>query len=63
MKALGYESPELQMRELTESERAALSGLTFGQRIRYHAQRRRDWLAEIGLRNTTAWRSSDAIQP
>jgi hypothetical protein len=51
------------MRELTESERAALSGLTFGQSIRYHAQRRRDWLAEIRRRNTTAWRSSDAIQP
>jgi hypothetical protein len=47
MKALGYESPELMMPELTGSERAALTGLTLGQRIRYHAQRHRDWAAEI----------------
>jgi hypothetical protein len=63
MKALGYDSPELQMRELTASERAAPSGLTLGQRIRYHTKRRRDWMAEIGRRNTTAGRSSDAKQP
>ena len=63
MKALGYESPAPKMPELTERERAALSGLTLGQMIRYHTQRRRDWMAEIGWRNTTAGRSSDAIQP
>jgi hypothetical protein len=63
MKALGYESPEPQMAELSESERAAISGLMLGQMIRYHTQRRRDWMAEISWRNSTAGRSSDAIQP
>jgi hypothetical protein len=61
MKAMGYESPELQMRELTANEPASHSGLSLGQMIRYHTQRRRDWMAEIGLWNTTG-RSSDAIQ-
>jgi hypothetical protein len=59
MKALGYQSPELQMRELTESERAALPGLTLGQRIRYHAQRQREWNTEIDGQNTAA----GAVQP
>jgi hypothetical protein len=45
MKALCYESPN--MPKLTESERAELSRLTLGQRIRYHNQRHRDWMAEI----------------
>jgi hypothetical protein len=57
MKALGYKRPE--MPELTESERAALTGLTLGQRIRYHAQRHRDWTAEIDGQNTAA----GAVQP
>jgi hypothetical protein len=62
LKALGYEdSPEIPT--LTESEGAALSGLTFRQRIRYHTERRRDWMAEIGWRNTTAGRSSVALRP
>jgi hypothetical protein len=39
MKALGYEDSEQEMAKLTESERAALSGLTIGQRIRYHSER------------------------
>jgi hypothetical protein len=39
MKALGHESPGPKMPELAESERAALSGLTLGQRIRYHTER------------------------
>jgi hypothetical protein len=47
MKTPGYESPVLTMRELTGSERPALSGLTLGQRIRYHTQRQRDCMAEI----------------
>jgi hypothetical protein len=38
MRALGHESGP-KMPELTESERAALSSLTLGQRIRYHTQR------------------------
>jgi hypothetical protein len=42
------------MPELTESERATLSALTLGQRIRYHTERRRDWMAEISRRNATA---------
>ena len=59
MKALGYQPPELQMPELTESERAAFSCLTLGQRIRYHAQRQREWNTEIDGQNTAA----DAVQP
>ena len=61
LKALDHESPEPQLRELTESERASLSGLTLGQRIRHHTQRRRDWMAEIGRRYATAG-SPDALQ-
>jgi hypothetical protein len=57
MKAWGYEKPTIP--ELTESERAALSGLTLGQRIRYHAQRQRDWTAEIDGQNMAA----GAVQP
>jgi hypothetical protein len=49
---------EATMPELTESERAALSGLTLGQRIRYHAQRQREWIAEIDRQNTAS-----AVQP
>jgi hypothetical protein len=45
MKAWGYARPE--MPELTERERAALSGLTLGQRIRYQTQRQRDWTVDI----------------
>ena len=52
MKACGFESPVLTLPELTGSERAALTGLTLGQRIRYHAQRHRDWTAEIDGQNT-----------
>jgi len=59
MKALGYECPEPQMPELTESEQAALSRLTLGQRIRYHAQRQRECIAEIDWHNTVA----GAVQP
>jgi hypothetical protein len=59
MKALGNEDSEPEMPELTESERAALSGLTLGQRIRYHAQRHRDWTAEIDGQNT----ATGAVQP
>jgi hypothetical protein len=62
LKAFDHESPEQQLRVLTESERMALSGLTLGQRIRHHTQRRRDWMAEIGRRNATA-DSRDALQP
>jgi hypothetical protein len=59
MKALGNEGSEPEMPELTGSERAALTGLTLGQRIRYHAQRHRDWTAEIDGQNTAA----GAVQP
>jgi hypothetical protein len=59
LKALGDESTERQMPELSERERVALSGLTLGQRIRYHAQRNRDWAAEIDGRNT----ATGAVQP
>ena len=59
MKAWGFESPVLTMPELTESERVALTGLTLGQRIRYYAQRHRDWTAEIDGQNTAA----GAVQP
>ena len=62
MKALGNEDSAPEMPELTESERAALTGLTLGQRIRYHAQRHRDWTAEIDGRNTAA-EPSGAVQP
>jgi hypothetical protein len=62
LKAFDHESPEQQLRVLTESERMALSGLTLGQRIRHHTQRRRDWMAEIGRRNATAG-SRDALKP
>jgi hypothetical protein len=54
LKALGHESAVPEMPELTESERATLSALTLGQRIRYHTERRRDWMAEISRRNATA---------
>jgi hypothetical protein len=56
MKALGYEKPT--MPEPTESEQAAIAGLTLGQRIRYHAQRQREWIAEIDGQNTAS-----AVQP
>jgi hypothetical protein len=59
MKAWGFESPVLTMPELTGSDRAALTGLTLGQRIRYQAQRHRDWTAEIDGQNTAA----EAVQP
>ena len=59
MKAWGFESPVPTMPELTESERAALTGLTLGQKIRYHAQRHRDWTAQIDGQNTAA----GAVQP
>jgi hypothetical protein len=61
LKALGYESPQPQVPELTESEQAALSGLTLGQKIRYQAQRHRDWIAEIDGRNTAA-KPTGAVQ-
>ena len=54
MKAWGFESPVLTMPELTESERAAFSCLTLGPRIRYHAQRQREWIAEIESQNTAS---------
>jgi len=59
MKACGFESPVLTMPELTETERAAFSCLTLGQRIRYHAQRQREWNTEIDGQNTAA----SAVQP
>jgi hypothetical protein len=59
MKAWGFESPVLTMPELTGSERAALTGLTLGQKIRYHAQRQREWIAEIDGQNT----AGGAVQP
>jgi len=62
LRALGHDSPEPQMPSLTESERAALSGLLLGQRIRYYSQRQRDWMAEIGRQNNIAGRR-DATQP
>jgi hypothetical protein len=52
MKAWGYESPEPP--ELTETQRAALSRFSLGQRIRYHAQRQREWIAEIDGHTTAA---------
>jgi hypothetical protein len=58
LKALGHESAVQEMPELSESERAAISGLTLGQRIRYHAQRQREWIAEIESQNTAS-----AVQP
>jgi hypothetical protein len=45
MKTCVYARPEVP--ELTESERAALSGLTLGQRIHYHTQRQRNWMVDI----------------
>lgn len=59
MKALGNEESEPEIPELTGRERAALTGLTLGQRIRYHAQRHRDWTAEIDGQNAAA----GAVQP
>ena len=58
MKALGNEDSEPEMPELTESERAALTGLTLGQRIRYHAERQREWNAEID-----GQKAAGAVQP
>jgi hypothetical protein len=48
LKALGDEYSQPEIPALTESERAALSCLTLGQRIRYHAQD-----SENGLRKST----------
>jgi hypothetical protein len=59
MKALGNEESEPEMPELTGSERAALTGLTLGQKIRYHAQRQREWIVEIDRQNTAA----ETVQP
>jgi hypothetical protein len=47
LKIWGYESPVLTMPELTESEQVTLSVFTLGQRIRYHAQRQREWIVEL----------------